>query len=57
MNNETKKLLKDKIAKLEVEITAAQKIEDNAKAVYDTAKANRQALQLEKQKIKEDLPA
>lgn len=56
MNNETKQLIKDKIAVLSKQIDAAQIVENDAKVIYDAAKAATTALKLAKQDLKDDLP-
>jgi len=56
MNIETKKLLKAKIAEIDVKITTILLEEEQSKKLYDGIKSVRIALQQEKQKIKEDIP-
>ena len=56
MHNDTKQLIKDKIADLVKQIDAAQIVEDAVKVKYDVAKANTTLLKEAKQNLKDDLP-
>lgn len=57
MNNETKETIKEKIANITIKIAKAQAEKDLLKDMLDRSKLKLDALILEKNKIKEDLPA